>query len=77
MGVSEFRKVPEGYKLSKGEQWADKPTRLVETIVEKGLSNCHELRDQINLLYYLDLEKNSPAWEDLIWRPKAVATTLF
>jgi len=77
MGSSCFKHVADGHKITAGEQWADRSTNLVEVIQEKGLSNSHEIRDKINLLYYLDLEKNSPAWEDLVWKPKTVATTLF
>jgi hypothetical protein len=76
LGKSEFRNVSDGYKLQPGEAWADRKNLLVETIVEPGLSNCHELRDRINLMYYLDLEKNTPEYPRQ-WKPKAKITTLF
>ena len=33
-----------------------------EIIVEKGLCNDYKYRDQFNLLYFLELEKNLPSW---------------
>jgi hypothetical protein len=75
LGKSEFRTEAEGYKLQVGEQWADRKTNLVETIIESGLSNNHELRDQLNLQFYLDLEEKTPAYPRA-WKPKAKITQL-
>lgn len=76
LGKSEFYHAISGHKLRENEQWADRKNNLVEVVLEKGLSNCHELRDQINLIYYLDLEKNTPAWPRE-WKPKSKITQLF
>lgn len=76
IGSSEFRNESEGYKLKNNEHWADRKCWLVETIIEEGLSNNHALRDQINLLFYLDLEKNTPTYPRA-WKPKSKITTLF
>lgn len=62
VGISEFKKVHTLYKLKHYETWANKSENLVEIIVQKGLCNSHELRDQINLQYFLDLENSIPPW---------------
>lgn len=62
IGVSEIKDVSTGYTLADDEVWIDKAKTKVEKIIEVGLSNNHEIRDQANLLYYLDLEENQPAW---------------
>lgn len=33
-----------------------------ETIIESGLSNDYKKRDELNIMYFLDLEKNLPTW---------------
>jgi hypothetical protein len=77
IGKSEFKTIdPKGYKLQENEQWAVRKEGLVEVILEKGLSNSHELRDQINLMFYLDLEMNLPIWP-WPWVKKAKQTRLF
>lgn len=76
MGHSEFKTVPNGYKVQPGECWADKKNLLVEVVIEKGLCNSHELRDQLNLQFYLDLEKNTPPWPRA-WKPKTRIRQLF
>jgi hypothetical protein len=35
---------------------------LVEQIIEAGVSNDYRLRDEVNIMYYLDLEKHFPPW---------------
>lgn len=35
---------------------------IVETVVENGLSNDYTQRDVMNIIYFLDLEKNSAKW---------------
>lgn len=35
---------------------------IVETIIEPGLSNDYKLRDELNIIYFLDLEKSMPKW---------------
>jgi hypothetical protein len=76
LGHSDYRTVKEGYKLEEGEYWADKKKLLVETIVEKGLCNSSEIRDQLNTLFYLDLEKNLPEWP-WAWKPNTKIKPLF
>jgi len=35
---------------------------VVETIIEPGLSNDYKLRDELNIIYFLDLEASMPKW---------------
>jgi len=67
IGHSEFRKEKPTYKLKEGEKWAQKKekgmeTREVEKIIEPGLSNTYRLRDELNIIYFQDLEQALPAW---------------
>lgn len=68
LGKSEFYKKPQTHELEEGEKWAQKkPTdknalRLVERIIEPGVSNMYQIRDEINILYFLDLEKSMRKW---------------
>ena len=39
-----------------------KSKRLLEIVVEPGLSNKYQLRDEMNIIYFLDLEKSMPEW---------------
>ena len=77
IGSSTFRTIdPTGYKITENEHWADRKAGLVETIIELGLSNSHELRDQLNIQFYLDLEANLPPWP-WSWKPKTKTRLLF
>lgn len=71
LGNSTFRRVVvSGYELNKDERWSGPEqdgTREVETISEPGLSNDYKIRDELNIIYYLDLEKSLPEWP---WRFK-------
>lgn len=68
LGKSEYKKVPQSYILAENERWADKKPsdkkaeREIEIIVEEGVSNMYQLRDEINIIYFLDLEKNMPQY---------------
>lgn len=64
MGRSEFKPSPgKFYKLKNNERWAEgKKKEEIEVIVEEGLCNSNKLRDQINIVFFLDLEKAIPAW---------------
>lgn len=67
-GKSTFRKESQSYKLKEQERWGEKKPkdktapRLVEVIEEEGVSNRYQLRDEVNILYFLDLEKSLPGW---------------
>lgn len=65
VGKSEFRKEPEKYKLKEGERWSGKagdPKREVELVIERGLCNDYKLRDELNIIYFQDLEKSMSKW---------------
>lgn len=65
LGKSEFRKEKDGYKLKEGERWFGKARdgyRELELVVEPGLSNQYILRDELNIIYFNDLEKSMPEW---------------
>lgn len=65
LGESRFRFEEESYKLKANERWNGKAIdgqREVELIKEEGLSNNYMLRDELNIIYFLDLEKTMPKW---------------
>lgn len=65
LGLSEFKTESDKYELRDGEKWSGKAEagqREVEIILEPGLSNQYKLRDEINIMYFLDLEKSMPEW---------------
>ena len=65
VGHSEFRTESDKYKLKKGEKWNGKAAngkREVEVVIESGLCNDYKQRDELNIIYYLDLEKAIPPW---------------
>ena len=82
LGKSCFKMEPQDYKLEKNEKWSEKrpkdpkQKREVEIIVERGVSNCYKLRDEVNIQYFLDLEKSLPKWP---WAMKGstIHNTLF
>lgn len=68
LGRSRFELRAMDSTLNEGERWAEKkgngkkPTRLVEIIEEPGICNQYQLRDEMNILYFLDLERSLPDW---------------
>ena len=67
LGVSEFKEVKLDHVLAENERWAEKKEknqqkRLLEIIKEPGISNKYQLRDEMNIIYFLDLEKSMPEW---------------
>lgn len=66
IGRSEFRLETKNYKPKEGERWfgpvRDDGQREVELIVEPGLANDYMQRDEINIIYFLDLEAAFPKW---------------
>ena len=68
LGVSVFKHVAADYSPKEGERWAEKKglikhgKRLLEIIEEEGISNKYQLRDELNIIYFLDLEKSMPEW---------------
>jgi len=68
LGKSSFKKEHQDYQLADNEKWAQKrpenktDKRLVEVLEEEGLCNKYQLRDELNIIYFLDLEKSMPEW---------------
>ena len=65
LGESEFREEPIDYQPKDNERWHGKGKggkREVEEIVEPGLCNDYKQRDELNIIYFLDLEKSMPEW---------------
>jgi len=65
IGLSSFRIENENYELKDNEKWhgkAEDNKREVELIEEVGLCNDYKMRDEINIMYYLNLEKSFPTW---------------
>ncbi len=68
LGKSSFTKAKQSHKLKENERWVSaKPKdktikRELEIIEEEGLSNKYQLRDELNIIYFIDLEKRMPKW---------------
>ena len=66
LGKSEYKFENEGYELKENEKFISKANengkREVEIRIEKGLCNNYMDRDQLNAMYFLDLEKAIPKW---------------
>lgn len=67
LGESKFKKEDKDYQLKDNERWVGrKPTGIqkgeVEIVVEPGVCNVYQLRDEINIRYYLELEKEFKPW---------------
>lgn len=68
LGRSRFEMVDQSHKLAENERWFDKKPedksskRKLEIIEQDGLSNRYQLRDELNIIYFLDLEKSMPEW---------------
>lgn len=67
LGTSEYKKVKPDYVLKENERFTDtlkdkNPEREVEIIVEAGVSNRYQLRDELNIIYFLDLESSMKSY---------------
>ena len=64
IGDSRFKEVETDYMLQENENWCDRKRKpyVVEIITERGVCNSHKLRDHVNLMYFLDLERSFPQW---------------
>jgi hypothetical protein len=66
LGKSEFKMETDKYALADDERWNGKALadgrREVEIIIEAGLCNDYMMRDELNIIYFLDLEASMPAW---------------
>jgi hypothetical protein len=68
LGSSEYKMKKQTYELKENEKWAEKKPkdskalREVEIFIERGISNIYQLRDEMNIIYFLDLEKSMPSY---------------
>lgn len=68
VGKSRFEFRSQSTPLKEGERWFGKKPkdktalREVEIIEEPGLCNQYALRDEMNIIFFLDLEKSMPEW---------------
>lgn len=63
VGRTLYKSVTSDYVLKEGEKWTDRKKKdRVEKIVDVGLCCDGEMRDRLNLCYFLDLEKYQPKW---------------
>jgi len=65
LGESDFKTESETYELKEGERWVGKAVsgkREVEIIVVPGMANDYAMRDELNIIYFLDLQDFLPAW---------------
>lgn len=65
LGRSEFGIESTKYKLKDNERWYGKAKngkREIERVIELGLCNEYKQRDELNIIYFLDLEKSMPKW---------------
>jgi hypothetical protein len=63
IGKTLTKKVNPGYELKENESWIDRKTKdKVQVIIERGLCCDGEMRDALNLQYFLDLEKHIPKY---------------
>lgn len=68
LGISEYKTVEYEYILQENEKFLGKKPdkkgtpREVEIIVEPGISNKYQLRDEMNIIYFQDLEKSMLEW---------------
>lgn len=52
---SESRVEPSDYVLKKGERWSDKSKTKVISVLSIGAKTAYQVRDSLNIQYYLDL----------------------
>lgn len=63
LGKSSLKDVKPGYELKDNERWWDlKIKNKVEIIEEQGVVNMFELRNKINLKFFINLQKSLPLW---------------
>jgi len=68
LGTSRFEKIAQTHEVKENERWAEKKPkdktakRLLEIIDEEGIANRYQLRDEMNIIYFQDLEKTMQEW---------------
>lgn len=65
LGKSRIIKLSEGTKLKENQKWAERKgpnPRLVEEVIQNGVSNNFILRDQVNIIFFKKFEETFPKW---------------
>jgi hypothetical protein len=67
LGLSKFEFKDVNIELKPNEHWIERQekgaaVRLAEVIVEEGISNNYKQRDEMNVIYFMDLEKSIQPW---------------
>ena len=68
VGSSEFKMVDQSHELASNEKWGEKKPkdknakRNLEVMLVEGISNRYQLRDELNIIYFVDLEETLPKW---------------
>lgn len=68
LGKSEFKKIDQDHLLAENEKWAEKKPvlksvkRQIELLHEVGLCNNYQMRDEMNIIYFKDLESECQPW---------------
>lgn len=62
LGISEYRQVEKNYTPKEYEFWLDKEKGIIEVVIEYGVCNDYRKRDDVNLYYFLDMERNAPEY---------------
>lgn len=63
LGKSTFRNEdPKTYVPGLNEKWNKKKEAIIETVHVSGLSNDYKVRDEINIMYFHNLQKNMTPW---------------
>lgn len=71
LGKSKFREEdPDKYVPLDNEKWNKKKEGIIETIIKTGLCNDYRQRDELNIVYFMDLEKFIPGYPHPLWQNK-------
>lgn len=62
IGVSSFKEVDTEYELQDKEFWYDKANLIVEKVEKSGVSNSYSHRSKMNIIYFLELQRNQPEY---------------
>ena len=63
IGKSGIKKVNPGYILNSCEYWVDSSKKeSVEVVEEYGVSNCHDARRKMNMIFFLEFQKRLPEY---------------
>lgn len=62
IGKSEFINVSSDYKVKQEAETWFKKNKIIERVIEPGISNNHRLRNELNILYFQDTANAMPKW---------------